>query len=377
MPKLENTFRLSAWSVLVLFAVSVCVSAFKLPGASIIERSSSVFRTVSPPPETVLPAKVEPRRVIVAASDYAGVLTAMHVTAGKEIKEGDLLAVVQSDELAADKQRAERRLELARQKYAFVKSLDSSRATTEVRNEELAMAKTTVQTAGDRLNSFSVSELEQAHVNAQQRVKEIKELLQQKLATEYEYDEALNKERVESRNLAAGRDHLSRLRQEADLANVNYRILQLKSGPTGAVDVRGAEIEMRDAAESLSITEQRLAKCQIKAQMAGTVLQVLARTGDKIPAGSPLLQLADLSTLAFEAPVTARIARSISPGMPVTVRVPTDPPTRVSAKITSVSTVPDPAKQAYLVKINVPNPDPRTILAGLEGAIEIRHGDRR
>ena len=63
--------------------------------------------------------------------------------------------------------------------------------------------------------------------------------------------------------------------------------------------------------------------------------------------------------------------------MPVTVRVPTDPPTRVSAKITSVSTVPDPAKQAYLVKINVPNPDPRTILAGLEGAIEIRHGDRR
>jgi len=377
MPKLENTFRLSAWSVLVLFAVSVCVSAFKLPGASIIERSSSVFRTVSPPPETVLPAKVEPRRVIVAASDYAGVLTAMHVTAGKEIKEGDLLAVVQSDELAADKQRAERRLELARQKYAFVKSLDSSRATTEVRNEELAMAKTTVQTAGDRLSSFSVSELEQAHVNAQQRVKEIKELLQQKLATEYEYDEAVNKERVESRNLAAGREHLSRLRQEADLANVNYRILQLKSGPTGAVDVRGAEIEMRDAAESLSITEQRLAKCQIKAQMAGTVLQVLARTGDKIPAGSPLLQLADLSTLAFEAPVTARIARSISPGMPVTVRVPTDPPTRVSAKITSVSTVPDPAKQAYLVKINVPNPDPRTILAGLEGAIEIRHGDRR
>jgi HlyD family secretion protein len=376
MLKLENTFRLAAWGVLVFFALSVCVSAFKLPGAGLLERSSSLFKRVSPAPETVLPAKIEPLRLITVASDYTGVLTALPAATAKEIKEGELLAVVHSDELAADRQRAERRLELAKQRYAFAKSLDAGQANKQIHNEELAVAKMAAQTANERLNSYSVAELEKSYADAQRRVQDVKDLLQQKLATEYEYDEALNKERSEFRNLSAGREHLSRLRQEADLGTANLRMLQIKSG-RGTVDVQSAEIEMRDAAESLSITEQRLAKCQIRARMPGTVLQVMARTGDTVAAGSPLLQIADLTVLTFEAPVTATIARSLFTGMQVTVRVPTDPPARVAAKITSVSAAPDPAKQAYLVKINVPNPDPSTILAGLEGAVEFRHKEQK
>ncbi len=69
----------------------------------------------------------------------------------------------------------------------------------------------------------------------------------------------------------------------------------------------------------------------------------------------------------------ANIARSLVPGSPVMVRVPTDPPKRVPGNITFITAAPDPVKQAYVVKVTIPNPAPDTVIAGLEGAIEISH----
>jgi len=103
----------------------------------------------------------------------------------------------------------------------------------------------------------------------------------------------------------------------------------------------------------------------------------MVSAGDSVPGGSPLLQVADLTTLVFEAPVTASIARAVGPGSPVMARIPSDPPARVPAKVASVTPSPDPVKQAYLVRVEVPNPDARTIVAGLEGAVEIRHVEHK
>jgi len=338
-----------------------------------IERTSSLFKKVSAPPETVLPARIQPARVVAVTSDFGGVLTALAVTAGKEVKEGDLLASIRSDELIADNDRAHRRLELAQHRYAFLKSTTGGQPNDRIRDEELGIAKSAVQTTGERVKAYSLSEAEEAYSLAQQRIEDLKDLLQQKLATQYEYDEAVAKSRSELRNLNAAREHLSRLRQESDLANSNLRMLQMRSGTGNPIDVQAAEIEMRDAAAAFAVTQQRLEKCQIRSRISGTVTQVTATQGDTVPAGSPLLQVADLTTMVFEAPVTASIARAVHGGSPVMVRIPSDPPTRVPAKIASVTASPDPARQAYLVRVSVPNPDARTILAGLEGAVEIPH----
>ena len=67
------------------------------------------------------------------------------------------------------------------------------------------------------------------------------------------------------------------------------------------------------------------------------------------------------------------MAASIKVGMPVRVRFPNGSIPVQEAKVTSVTLVPDQAQQAYMLHVMTTNPSPEVILAGLEGAIELRH----
>src|SRR6266511_442446 len=109
-----------------LFAVAVCLPALKLPGAySILNRPTSFLRAASASPETVLPAKIEAYRVSTMVADYPAVVAAAPVSPGIDIEEGQTVALLRSDELIAEKKRAERRLELAQSRYAAATGTDS------------------------------------------------------------------------------------------------------------------------------------------------------------------------------------------------------------------------------------------------------------
>jgi multidrug resistance efflux pump len=131
--------------------------------------------------------------------------------------------------------------------------------------------------------------------------------------------------------------------------------------------------DYEDAKSVLAYAEQRVAEQQVTAKQAGTVLHLGVRPGEYVLAGVRLLKIADLSRLAVEVPVSAAIAKHIRSGDPVVVRLPTDPPARVEAVISSVTLVPDEVQRTYLVKVVIPNPKAGAVLAGLDGAVEFPH----
>ena len=68
--------------------------------------------------------------------------------------------------------------------------------------------------------------------------------------------------------------------------------------------------------------------------------------------------------------VDALLARRLRVGQPVKVRVPTEPPTQISASVSEVLLVPSQERSAYTVRIAAKNPAPSQILVGLSAAVE-------
>jgi multidrug efflux pump subunit AcrA (membrane-fusion protein) len=65
----------------------------------------------------------------------------------------------------------------------------------------------------------------------------------------------------------------------------------------------------------------------------------------------------------------AALLRHVAPGDPVAVRLPLESHLDIAAAVSAVSPVPDPTSHAYPVRIQIGNPKPGQILAGLECAV--------
>jgi multidrug resistance efflux pump len=134
-----------------------------------------------------------------------------------------------------------------------------------------------------------------------------------------------------------------------------------------------ARVQYDNAVSEWKSVLQRLGNLHITARHDGTVLSVAPVRGEWIHSGAAIAQLADLSMLSMEVPVNGTVARLVKPGEMVLVRLPTDPPREVEAPVNSVLLQRGDGEYSYVVQVKLPNPDPGTILAGLEGAVVFRH----
>jgi multidrug efflux pump subunit AcrA (membrane-fusion protein) len=121
------------------------------------------------------------------------------------------------------------------------------------------------------------------------------------------------------------------------------------------------------------VARERADRLTIRASKSGTVLETGARAGEWTPAGQRIARIADLSTLTISAPVAAGIAQQVKPGRKVLVRLPIGTSFETKAKVSEVTLVPG-ADQAYVVRVVIPNPDPKAVVVGLEAEIELDHG---
>lgn len=97
-----------------------------------------------------------------------------------------------------------------------------------------------------------------------------------------------------------------------------------RDGPDVIVEVRGRSYRFRtrDARAPKLARRGRgadIARGELHAPMPGLVVEVLARVGDEVEAGSPLVVVEAMKMQnAFVAPVTGRVASiSVTPGTPV------------------------------------------------------------
>ncbi len=354
-----------SWTVVKIF-VTLVVFSLVLPPVS--RGWSSRYENGL---KTVLPARIRANQVNTISLDFTATALAVKVKAGERVIAGQLLAEFDNAEVRQNLERAELRAAMAKKRMKPAKRLKSP-----ILDEQYRAATMTREAAKARLSSYSVETYETAYANARKETAKLRKLMDQHLATSQDLETARKQEDMDLQNLRSAKENLLRLKQEADAADSQLKMAKLQLDDQPTIDAGGSRLDLEDAEIVVETARSRMASLQVRAPRGGTILQVSVMKGDKVTGGAPLFQLADLSNLIVEVPVTGKMAQSIEIGSKVKVAFPTDPPIDLKAKVSEVLLVPDQLVQSHVVRIVIPNPAPSTILVGMEGAVEFPHGGR-
>jgi multidrug resistance efflux pump len=327
--------------------------------------------------QTVLAAHIKAAGLFSINAELSGTMTQLAVKAGDTVESGQLLGVIANPDIEGLVARARRRMELARERMAKPAAPAQPQQSRWL-DEQHASAVRGLRAAEQRLRDFSLTDAEQAYLQAAGNAERVQALLGQGLATRREADEAQRQADNERRGMNARREVGARLRQELEAARSQVKMAKLQldslaSAPVAAPASGYSQLEFEEAQAAYDSLAARLGGQRIVAPHPGTVIQVNAPAGGPVQEGAVLFQIANSGNLHFDVSAPATVARNVHVGEQVMVRVPTDPPTEVPARVAQVLLEPDPQQQSYLIRVTIPNPAPDRLLVGLEGAVAFSH----
>ncbi len=325
--------------------------------------------------ETVLPARIRAAGLYAVNAGMSGTMTELSVKAGATVEAGQLLGVIANPDIEGLVERTRRRMELAEARLARPQA-PTAQPQQRWLDEQHASAARNLLAAEQRLREFSLADAEQSHARAKADAGRIRTLLEQHLATSREAEDAQRQADNELRNLNARREAGARLRQELEAAQSQVKMarLQLDSAITASpADSGYARLEFEEAKAAYENLTARREGLRVVAERSGTVIQVNATQGGAVQEGVVLFQIANSTNLHFDVSAPASVAKAVHAGDSVLVRVPTDPPSEVPARVAQVLLEPDPQQLSYLIRVTIPNPAPDRLLVGLEGAVAFNH----
>lgn len=291
--------------------------------------------------DVVLEAKgyIVPAHQILVSPKVSGMVIQLNIEEGRRVKKGDVLAVLESTDYAADYERAKANARLAREK---LRELENGN-----RPEEILQAEAELREAE--------ALLPQLEADYQRTL----ELRKKNSATQQEL------ERAESQYKAQVQ-RVERLKQA-------WRLMQL--GPRiERIEVARAELAQAEA-EVLK-AEWRLGNCTIRAPISGTILKKNAEEGNIVNPvafnGSfSLCEMADLSDLEVDLNIQERDIARVRVGQKCRVRAEAFPERVYEGYVDRLMPIADRAKGALpvRVKISVPPEEEGVYLRPEMGAI--------
>jgi multidrug efflux pump subunit AcrA (membrane-fusion protein) len=323
--------------------------------------------------ETVLPARIKAAGLVAINAELSGTVTELSVKPGDTVVPGQVLALISNPDIEGLVERAKLRMELAAERLSQPKS--TAQPQRRWLDEQYAAAVRNLRAAEQRARDFSLADAEQPYARARANAERIKSLLERRLATAREAEDAQREADNELRNLNARREVGARLAQELEAAQSQVKMarLQLDSSTPAVADSGYARLELEEAQAAYRKLEARRGELRVVAERGGTVIHVNTTAGGTVQEGAVLFQIADSAKLHFDVSAPATIAQRVHAGDSVLVRVPTDPPAEVPARVAQVLLEPDPLQQSYLIRVTIPNPAPDRLLVGLEGAVAFNH----
>jgi RND family efflux transporter MFP subunit len=204
-----------------------------------------------------------------------------------------------------------------------------------------------------------------------------------------ELQSAVERVAVESARFRAQMEgQISSARSRLDYANLKVKRLNemLKENFTSAQSRDEAEAERRLAeAELAAAIENRdlarieyrraaetLAQRTMVAPFSGVILDRMLHPGDLAEAGAgrkPVLKIAQIDPLKVEIVLPAALQSAVKMGARATI-TPRGGQSQISAAITAVDRVVDPASATFVVRLDLPNPK-QAILGGVRCTAEI------
>lgn len=298
------------------------------PGASpqttpVSNTIPSASQQIASSGDVVLESKgyVIPAHQILVSPKVTGMVRELNLEEGATVREGDILAILESDEFQADHNRALANLDASRQK---LRELENGWRPDEIKQAEAELAEAKAQ----------LLDLEPNYLR-------VKELVARKVANDRELQQA------ESAYLTTMR-RVDRLTLALKLMREGPRVERIEQA---RAEVKQYEAEVAKAA-------WRLNNCTIRAPISGTILKKNAERGNIVNPmafnGSfSLCELADLSDLEIDLAIQERDVSRIFKGQKCRVRSDAWPDRMYEGYVSRLMPIADRAKGAVPVRVKV------------------------
>jgi HlyD family secretion protein len=225
---------------------------------------------------------VDANQVIVSAR-VQGRIEKLLVDEGTDVRAGDPIAVLDSQELTAEKQAAEATLASLRSKLAQSQSMmqsTSGTTTSAVANAQAMVQSTTAQLAEAQAN------LERQRLDTKRAI----DLADQGVASAQSRDLAVA-------SLKQAQAQVDSLQKQVDAAQAQFKSAQAATHQANAAqsDVAAARAQAQSANSQIAQIEARLGYTRVYAPVTGTVSVRAAREGEVVSPGQPIVTIVDYS----------------------------------------------------------------------------------
>jgi multidrug resistance efflux pump len=259
--------------------------------------------------DLVLIGTVDSNQVIVSPQ-IPGRIAKLLVDEGTQVKQGDLIALIDPAELEAQ----------ARAAAAMIDSLrsqvNSSQATKEATqgstNSSVANAQARLQSSRAQL-----AQAEATLVRVQSDSKRTIELAASGVASDQERVQAESNLNAQQATVQALKEQVSAAEADLNMATAN-----INQAHAAASNVRSVQGQLANAQAQLKEAEVRLGYTKIYAPVTGTVSVRAAREGEVLNAGQPIVTIIDLSDTWVRAAIPETNADHIGLGDILRIRMP-------------------------------------------------------
>lgn len=175
---------------------------------------------------------------------------------------------------------------------------------------------------------------------------------------------------ISGRELQTSEAELAQAKANADAAQKNLDVLEHR---TSLEDVRVAQSALAQSRAREALASANLSFSEIRSPFNGTVTDQLVFPGDLANLGTPLFTVMDVSSVVARAQVDANKSMHIKIGQACTFQLGKDQETSRIGKISVVNQAVDPARRTVEVWCEIPNKD-GVLKAGLFGQVQIATG---
>ena len=282
---------------------------FILLGVLLLIALTWYFLTTSRSHDLQLIGTVDANEVIVS-SRIPGRIQTLTVDEGDDVRTGQLIATIQSDDLAAARDAAQ--AAAASQQYKMQGASDTERQTSSGTTSQVANAEAQLHAA-----QAALAQAEAQYAHQQADSKRTVALAGQGVMSEQAREEATT-------SLDAARAAVDNAKHNvaAAQASLKVAIANTIQAQAAAKTVAATHSDMKNAQALLDQAQVQLSYAQILAPVSGKVNVRAARQGEVVAAGTPIVTITDLTQTWVYAPLPETEADSVEVGDSLRVVMP-------------------------------------------------------
>ena len=373
----RKIFSVGMLAVMMFCLLGISYSQEKKEIVTAVEVTAAKKEQISQ--QLSLTADIGPQSSVTIVPKVSGTLEEIKVKLGDRVKEGEVIAKIESREFLLGVKQAEAAFSAAQTQWNLAKATAQTEFFSNLAQVQAALK--VVQANLDKIRKGAREEeiqrvdaaYQQALANAETTEKNLnraRDNYEKGAISDQQFDGAQLQFKVAQAGLESAKANLDLIKKgarEEDIKVVEAQVEQtqaslknlesLKEAKSWEAKIKGVQAQAEQAEVALGLAKIRLEDCTIKAPISGIISKRFVDVGAMVGPTQPLVSIVDIDTVKLLTHVSDEDLDKVKLTREVEVKVGTYLNRSYQVKEINISPVMDPLSRKIEVKINISNPD--------------------